>query len=124
MAKKKDNNIGKSLFLAAGAVAALAGGYFLYGPEGKSNRKKIKGWTLKAKGEVLSEIEKMKEISKEKYDKTVGKVLNKYSKTAGVTASEIKDLGKELKDHWVKIEKNLPSKQTGKKKAKAKKKSK
>lgn len=113
MAKKKTTSkkdIGTGLIISAAAAAAIAGGYFLYGPQGKQNRKKIKGWTLKAKGEVLQEIEKMKEVSQDGYHKVVDKVLKKYGKMAGVTSGEVMQLGKELRSHWKNIQESAPKK--------------
>lgn len=98
--KKKKSLFSTGVLVGAGLVSAIAGGIFLYGPEGKTNRKKIKAWTLKAKGEVLAEIEKMKDVSQDKYEKVVDKVVAKYSKLKDVGETEAVKLGRELKKHW------------------------
>jgi len=104
MAKKQNNNgakIGLAVGVAGAAVAALAGALFLYGTdEGKKTQKKIKGWALKAKGEVLEEIEKIKSIDKEKYIKIVDKVAKKYQAKMKDNASEVESFAKDLKRHW------------------------
>ena len=83
------------------SVAALAGALFLYGTdEGKKTKKKIKGWTLKAKGEVLEKIESIKDIDKEKYIKIVDSVIEKYKGKVQDSEVEIESLAKDLKKHW------------------------
>lgn len=98
--KEKKSLFGTGFVLGASLVSAVAGGIFLYGPQGKTNRKKIKAWTLKAKADVLSELEKMKDVSQDKYEKTVDKVVKKYSRLKDVGETEAVKLGKELKKHW------------------------
>jgi hypothetical protein len=63
MAQKKENGVAVAMGL--GALAALsAGAYFLYGTkEGAKKRVKIKGWMLKAKGEVLEKMEALKDVN-------------------------------------------------------------
>ena len=51
----KNVSVGKAVGFAAGLAALAAGSYFIFGPQGAKNRKVIKGWTLKAKGEVLGD---------------------------------------------------------------------
>ena len=88
MGKKDEGGFGKGFLVAGLAAAGVAAGYFLYGPEGKKNRKKVKAWAVKAKGEVLEEIEKMKEVSEEGYTAAVDKVANKYGKLKKVGETE------------------------------------
>jgi len=66
--RKTAKKTGKGFGLAALAAATAAGVYFLYGSKNATkNRNKIKGWTLKAKGEVLEKMEKMKNIDEADY---------------------------------------------------------
>lgn len=111
MAKKQ--KMGKSLVaaeigLAAASVAALAGGYLLYGAQNANkNRKKVKGWMLKAKGEILEKIEGMQEVTEDKYQNVVKAVSKKYSGLKQVDASDLANLTKETKKHWQAIQKHL-----------------
>jgi len=118
MAKKKTtNHTGESIAIGA-AVAAVAGLVFLYGTEaGKKKRKKVRGWMLKAKGEVLENLEKAKEVNETLYNETVEKVMTKYAKLKHVQEDEIEPLIKEFKTHWKQVKKEL----TPKKKKTAKK---
>ena len=93
--------------LAASLVGALATGYFLYGPNAEKSKKKIKAWTLKAKGEVLEHFEKRKDVTEEQYKNTVDKVTNKYAKLKTVGEKEAMKLNRELKRHWKAIKSEL-----------------
>lgn len=117
MAQKKDNNTGAKVVAGLTMVAAAAGAYFLYGTkEGKKQTKKIKGWTLKAKGEVLEKLENIKEVNQEKYDAVVDAVSSRYQKLKNVDPAELAAVAKELKSHWKKIQSELSAgKQTIKK---------
>lgn len=109
MATKKNDSkkveVGIGLAIAA---AAAAGVYFLYGSkDAKKNRKAIKGWVLKAKGEVVEKIEQVKgELTEENYHKIVDGVVSKYSKLKTTTETEVQDLLKDLKGHWKNIKKH------------------
>lgn len=121
MAKKKSNHTGAKVALGIGAglaVAAAAGTAWLYGTEkGRKTKKKLSSWMLKAKGEVLEKIEKMGDVTEEKYHAAVGQVMNKYKKMKNVSASEVAVLEADLKKHW----KNIYSMVSPKKKASVRK---
>ncbi len=107
--KKQNNNSGVTAGIGiALAAAAAAGAYFLYGSkDAKKNRKAIKGWVLKAKGEVIEKIEQVKgELTEENYNKIVDGVVSKYSKLKTTTEGEIQDLVKDMKGHWKNIKKH------------------
>ncbi len=104
---KKKNDSGIGLGVMAFAAAAAAGTYFLYGSkDAVKNRNKIKGWTLKAKGEVLEKIEKMKNIDEADYRSIVDTVAKKYKKLKTVNTKEAEDLARELKKQWKDISKD------------------
>lgn len=101
--KKEGSGFGKYV-LGAAIVGAAATGLFLYGERGKENRQKMKAWTIKAKADVLSEFEKMKEVSEESYVKAIDKVMKRYEKVSDVGEKEAGKLARELKRHWKEIE--------------------
>ena len=117
MATKKQTGSGAGLIagIAAAAAAAAAGAYFLYGKNGAKNRKVVKGWMLKAKGEVLDQMEKGKEMTEETYNKVIDKVAQKYKAVKNIDTSELNDMVKELKGHWGSIKKQLSAKSKTKK---------
>jgi len=119
-AKKKTTKKsgGSGLGIAALAAATAAGVYFLYGSKGAANnRKKVKGWMLKARGEVVEKMEKCKDVNKKDYEAIVDTVAKKYKKLKTVNTKEMSDLARELKGQWKDI-----SKETKKKPAKKRKK--
>ncbi len=123
MAGKK-NDFGKGLAASVGIIGAIATGYFLYGPKGAQHRKKVRAWTIKAKGEVLSELEKMKDVTEDSYAQTIEKITARYAKVKDIQPDEILAFGNELKRHWKSIQKQLkptPAKKTAKKSASKKK---
>lgn len=124
-AAKKESNTGLTVGLALGAIGAVAAGYFLYGPKGEANRKKLKGWMLKAKGEVLEKLEKVKDsLDEETYNAIVDQAVAKYGKMKDVGMDNAMMLGGVLKKHWKGIKKDLSAapKKSAKKKAAPKKK--
>jgi len=110
---EKKPNVMKKIALGAGLVTLAAAGYLLFGPNGKSNRKAIKGWTLKAKGEILEGLEKLQDVTEDKYNAIVTAVAKKYAKAKNALPEEVAKFEKEARKHWKAIEEDL-----GKKKAK------
>ncbi len=98
MAKK----MGTGMKVGAGvaAVSALAlGAYLLYGKNGDKNRKKVKAWMLKAKGEILEQLENVKDMSVDSYHDLVDKIVSKYSAKSDMTKADIGALVSELKSY-------------------------
>lgn len=86
--------------LAATAVGAALGSYLLTGKRATKTKKVLKGWMLKAKGELLEQLEKAGEIGEEMYYQAVDQIAAKYSKMSGVAQNEVDDMAKELKKQW------------------------
>lgn len=109
---KKNSKAGAGLGVALGAAAlASAGAYFLYGSKhAKQNRQKVKSWALKAKAEVLEQVEKVKELDMDQYKAMVDGVLERYYGAQGATQREVQQLAKELKDYWLDMEKSAAAK--------------
>ncbi len=124
MAQKKEGGV--AIAVGIGALAALsAGAYFLYGTkEGAKKRVKIKGWMLKAKGEVLEKMEALKEVNEETYNKVLSTVMSKYQGLKNIDQAEVAVMMADLKKHWGSIKKHIDSatkKPVAKKKTVAKK---
>lgn len=99
------HGVGITLGIAALAAAA-AGAYFLYGSaKGPARRKALKSWMVKMKGEVMEEVEKMKEMSEEVYHAAVDKISEKYSEIKNIDQAELQAVVKRLKGHWKDIKK-------------------
>ncbi len=100
------DKLGLGIGLTAAAVAA-AGAYFLYGSKKSAqNRKKVKGWTLKAKGEILETLEKAEQITENEYDKLVETATKAYGTVERATKGELKDFKSEMLQHWTDLQKN------------------
>jgi gas vesicle protein len=109
--KKESSNMGAKLGLAGLAVAGIAGAYFLYGKNGAKNRKAIKTWTLRAKADVLEQLEKAKELSQDSFNGVVDQISAKYeSKMKNVSAEDVMTFAKDLKKHWKDIKSELTPK--------------
>lgn len=107
---KKGLSTGEKLGIGFGLTAAAvtaAGAYFLYGSkQAAQNRKKVKGWMLKAKGEVLEALEKAEAITEEEFKELVETASKTYGTVKSATAGEVKDFQKEMAEHWKKLEKS------------------
>jgi len=98
---QKGGKMVTEMAVGAGIIAAMAGAYFLYGgKDAAKNRKKVKGWVLKAKGEVLEKLEKVQHATQDQYETTVDTVLNKYQAVKSIDTTEVDSLRKDLKKHW------------------------
>jgi hypothetical protein len=114
-AKKKSGN-GLEVGLALAGLAAVAGGVFLYGTDaGKKKRKAIRGWVLKAKGEVIEKLETLKEVNEENYHKVVDAVEKKYKAVKSVAPEELAEVVADLKKSWKSIVKVAKSQTAPKK---------
>ncbi len=113
--------VGIGFGLTAAAVTA-AGAYFLYGSkEASKNRTKVKGWVLKAKGDVLEALEKAEAITEAEYNALVDTASKAYGTVKKASVGEVKDFKKEMHDHWAKLQKNNAVKKMATKKATPKK---
>ncbi len=105
----------------AGLTAAAIGGYYLYGhKDAKKNRAKVRSWMLKAKGEVLEELEKVQDVTESAYDKAVDTVARKYRELKDVDADELEGFITEMRDHWTGIKKTFQTKGKAKRAGNAK----
>ncbi len=98
--KKHNNNLGKAVGIGAGVAALGAAAYILFGPDGKKNQKKIKGWVVKMKGEIIEKLEDVKELTEPVYQQIVQEVTEKYKEHKNATAEEIKAVVADLHRNW------------------------
>lgn len=92
----------------AALAAAAAGAYFLYGKDAPKRRAKVRGWALRAKGEVLEAIEQASgTLNERKYRALVDQVMKRYRRVKQASPQELTALSKELKSHWRSIHKHL-----------------
>ncbi len=107
-AEHHTSTAGKVALIGGLAAAAAVGGYFLYNNKDAQKKiKKVRGWALKAKGEVLERIEKLKEVNEEAYKNVIDAVLSRYQKMSNIDATELIQVSKELKSHWKAIQNDV-----------------
>src|SRR3990167_8132333 len=97
---KTSKKVGIGVGWAAAAAAAAAGAYFLYGKDGAKHRKAVKGWMLKARGEVMEKMEKLDRISEAKYKEIVDSVIRGYKGARKASPAKLAMVAAELKSHW------------------------
>lgn len=102
MAKKQSQgkNIEVATVVGMGIGALSMAAYVLFGPEGKKNRKKITGWSIKMKGEVIEKLEAAKEITEPVYHDIVEKVSQKYAKLKNVDEAELALVVADIRKQW------------------------
>ncbi len=111
MAQKKSGGSGAVVAGIMGLTAAAIGAYYLYGhKDAEKNRAKVKGWMLKAKGEVLDELEKAQDVTESVYIAAVDAVAKRYNELKTIDAADLEVFIKEMKDHWQGIKKTMSSK--------------
>ena len=111
MAKKKTkktnkSHVGLGVGLTTAAVAA-ASTYLLYGgsARAKANRQKVKGWTLRAKGEVLEALEKADGMSREDFEDLINNVSAVYGRLKNASKTDIATFRRDMEGCWGNIEK-------------------
>jgi hypothetical protein len=112
MAKKKEDGLGvkAALGIGAGVAAISAAAYVLFGPEGKKNRKIIRGWSVKMKGEIIEKFENAKELTEPVYHQIVDAAQAKYAKLKNVDQEELVKVVSEIKKHWKSLKKDALAK--------------
>lgn len=103
--KKNELNVGKVVGIGAGVAVLSAAAYVLFGPNGKKNRKIIRGWSIKMKGEIIEKFEKAKELTEPVYNEIIDKAQAKYAKLKDVDQTELMSVVNEIKKHWKTMQK-------------------
>lgn len=98
--------------IGAGVAALSAAAYVLFGPEGKKNRKIIRGWSVKMKGEIIEKFENAKELTEPVYNEIIDKAKEKYAKLKNVDQEELTKVVTEIKKHWKALKKEVAGKKT------------
>ena len=107
MATKTAKAMGMGAGLAAAAIGAALGSYLLTGERSVKTKKVLRGWMLKAKGEILEQLENMGEVGQGTYDNAVDMVAKKYSQMTGISKKDVDEMAMELKKQWKVVNKGL-----------------
>ena len=98
--KDKKESTNNGLGVVAGVAALSAAAYVLFGPNAKKNRKVIRGWAVKMKGEIIEKFEDVKVVTEPAYHRIIDQISKKYSKNKNIDQKELKSAVTELKKHW------------------------
>lgn len=115
---KKGSSVKTAIGIGAGVAALSAAAYMLFGPDGKKNRKIIKGWSIKMKGEIIEKFEEAKELTEPVYHQIVDAAKAKYAKFKNVDQKELEQVISEIKKNWNVLKKEVSGKKKVAKKAK------
>lgn len=97
----KKGGAGTAVVIGAGVIALAAASYYFFGPEGKKNQKKVKGWMIKMKGDIVDKLEDVKEVTEPIYHQIVDAVAAKYAKgTKKITPEDVSMYVEVLKKQW------------------------
>lgn len=99
--KKKKGSVGGKIAVGAGALAAGAALYMLFGPNGKKNRGKAKAWAVKMEKEIVKKLNAAKDLSEPAYHEIVDKVKAKYGKLKNIDKKELESVLEDLRKHWI-----------------------
>lgn len=106
ISKKRKRQIAKAVGVAT-VIATAASVYFLYGKGGAERRKKVKDWAIKAKKEVLEQLENLREFNQTAYNRVIDNVGNRYKRLKSIDPAELREMVKELKGHWGNIRRQI-----------------
>ncbi|MCX6754064.1 MAG: hypothetical protein NTV03_03355 [Candidatus Nomurabacteria bacterium] len=115
---KKGMSAGAVVGIGATVAALGAAAYIMFGPDAKKNKKAIKGWAVKMKGEIIEKLEQAKEITEPVYHKIIDEVSAKYAKAKNINAKDVELAVAEVKKHWKTMVKDAAPKKKAKAKAK------
>jgi len=97
--QEKKMNPKTAVAIGVGTIALAAATYYFFGPNGKKNRTKLRGWMIRMKGEIVEKMEQAKDMTESLYHKIVDAVAARYGKS-GISPEEIKAYAEELKRQW------------------------
>ena len=103
-------SVGTKVAIGVTIAAATAAAYMLFGPNGKKNRKVVRGWSVKMKGKIIEKFEKAKNLSEETYHSIVDQVITQYAKIKNVDQKELASTVADIRKHWKAIVKNTTPK--------------
>lgn len=118
MAKKQTQNgsINGAIAAAAGLAAVGVATYLMFGPDGKKNRKVVRGWAIKMKGEIIEKLEDAQEVTEPVFNKIVDEVSKKYTALKHVDKQELMAVLDDLRKQWKGAVKHMKPKTSVKKK--------
>ncbi|MDD5152935.1 MAG: hypothetical protein PHS95_03015 [Candidatus Pacebacteria bacterium] len=120
MVKKESSAkvVGEIVAVGAGIAALSAAAYVMFGPDAKKNKKAVKSWAVKMKGEIIEKLEEAKEITEPVYQNIINTVHQKYENVKNIDKTELMDAIADLRKQWNNMSKDAKPKKKTKKSAK------
>lgn len=87
-------------FLAGAAAALVAGGYFLYGPEGRKHRRQVEGYLEDTKDQILERMQDAKHLTQSTYNNIVDEVLDDAGVAKRYGRAQALKLAQKFKRQW------------------------
>ncbi len=106
-AEDKENNKRSKLPLAGLLGAAAIGAVYLYGKNKQRVQRRLRGWMLKVKGEVMEQVSEVEELTREEYESIVDTAVDKYKAKKQEAAEEFEQTRRQLKSQWEEIHKEV-----------------
>jgi gas vesicle protein len=105
--QKRSSHFGAGLL--AGAILGVAAGLFVQSKQGKQMAKDLQKKAQKLQIKLLKELKNAKELSREKYEEIVDKMMAYYLQSKEVAKAEVPEIRRFLMKNWTQIEKQLKS---------------
>lgn len=102
--------MGKKDFLKGALIGALIGtaaALLTTKKTGKERKAELKKMSSDLFAKILKEVEKMKVVSKEKYNTVVKKAVMEYGKRKKMAEAQVAEVVEELQGKWTDIQKHL-----------------
>lgn len=107
---KKNTGSHSSDFILAGLIAsAVAGVIYLYDRNRQATEKQIRGWVLKAKGEIMDQVAQAETLTREGYERIVDEAVDRYADKQSELSANVQDVRNRLKSRWSEISHNIES---------------
>jgi|GEM_PF-1872202 len=106
ISQKTAKDLDTAVAIGAGAVALSAAAYLLFGPRGQHNRKALRGWALRMKGEILERLEGVEEITEPVFRSIVADVAAKYARSGKIKPEDLRRVVSEMEGRWQGIAKS------------------
>ncbi|MDP3057110.1 MAG: hypothetical protein Q8N37_01130 [bacterium] len=118
MVKTQNSDNTKKILVGAGLVAGAAlAAYLLTSPKDrKKAAKKIKSWMAEMQKETAEKVQKVQDLTEEKYNQIIDEVKPKYEAAKDISAAELSTFAEEMKSHWKNISRAAKKIKTSKKK--------
>lgn len=98
--KKSSTSNTEKVLIGATVAAVAAGAYFFSTQSGKRYSKKMKGWMVRMKGQVLEKLEEAENVTEPVYRQIVDTVADAEIVSSKIPRSEILQLATDLKKQW------------------------